>query len=203
MNTRVGCCRTKLNKNTWTCLNLFHIFCFRTVTACYYGNADGVIVLYDITKVRSFENASRWIDHARDVLGPASPPILLLGNKLDLRHNRSIAIEEGQKLAKRKKTFFLETSAKDATNVQKAFSILSNLIAEKYQKTKSTNTSPALEQGSKNLVETKVVNKEPYTVVQSQPKSKVTLRHSAEHCLSVAKESCFKLPCLCWQSFRF
>ena len=167
--------------------------CFRTATAGYYKSAVGVVVLYDVTRVRSFENAARWIDHARDLLGPASPPILLLGNKLDLRHNRSVATEEGHNLAKSKKTFFFEISAKDATNVQKAFQLLINQIEEKLaqEELKSdVKQENGLEQGSKSLGQTKSMKCDPLTVVQKQPKSKFSLRDSTQHCIDAAKESC-------------
>ncbi len=51
---------------------------------------------------------------------------MLVGNKSDLEANRQVKTEEGKSLADSLGIKFLETSAKDAVNVEKAFTTLSN-----------------------------------------------------------------------------
>jgi GTPase SAR1 family protein len=46
---------------------------------------------------------------------------MLIGNKSDLNAQRQVTTEEGEELAKAKGLFFLETSAKEAHNVESAF----------------------------------------------------------------------------------
>ena len=58
---------------------------------------------------------------------------LLVGNKSDLEANRQVKTEEGKNLADSLGIKFLETSAKDAVNVEKAFTTLSNEIKSKVQ----------------------------------------------------------------------
>ena len=58
---------------------------------------------------------------------------MLVGNKSDLEANRQVKTEEGKSLADSLGIKFLETSAKDAVNVQKAFTTLSNEIKSKVQ----------------------------------------------------------------------
>lgn len=58
---------------------------------------------------------------------------LLVGNKSDLESNRQVKTEEGKTLAESLGIKFLETSAKDAVNVEKAFTTLSNEIKSKVQ----------------------------------------------------------------------
>lgn len=58
---------------------------------------------------------------------------LLVGNKSDLEANRQVKAEEGKNLADSLGIKFLETSAKDAVNVEKAFTTLSNEIKSKVQ----------------------------------------------------------------------
>lgn len=49
---------------------------------------------------------------------------MLVGNKKDLDDIRSISIEEGKSLAEEHGLFFMETSAKDSTNVKTAFEMV-------------------------------------------------------------------------------
>lgn len=58
---------------------------------------------------------------------------MLVGNKSDLEANRQVKTEEGKSLADSLNIKFLETSAKDAINVDKAFTTLSNEIKSKIQ----------------------------------------------------------------------
>ena len=53
---------------------------------------------------------------------------LLVGNKVDLAHNRAVASTDGVALATNYRMNFFETSAKDATNVEKAFEELIHMI---------------------------------------------------------------------------
>ena len=47
--------------------------------------------------------------------------IMMAGNKSDLNHLRSVSEEDGRNLAEAEGLSFLETSALEATNVEKAF----------------------------------------------------------------------------------
>jgi Ras-related protein Rab-1A len=58
---------------------------------------------------------------------------LLVGNKSDLEASRQVKTEEGKTLADSLGIKFLETSAKDAVNVEKAFTTLSTEIKSKVQ----------------------------------------------------------------------
>ena len=163
------------------------------MTTAYYKGAVGAVVVYDITKIRSFENTEGWIDHIRQTLGSNDPVILLLGNKLDLRHHRSVASHEGQSFAKSKNVLFLEASAKDATNVRKAFEMLIDHVKIKDAAAKlkrDVDVGAGLESGAKALTQTVEAHRGPLGVVQAQPKPSYSLRNSMKGCLDSAKESC-------------
>ncbi|BBN03930.1 Ras-related protein Rab-11A [Marchantia polymorpha subsp. ruderalis] len=93
---------------------------FRAVTSAYYRGAVGALVVYDISRRSTFENVSKWLDELR-MHSDASVVTMLVGNKCDLHNARDIPTEEGTALAERESLFFIETSALDATNVNKAF----------------------------------------------------------------------------------
>ncbi|CAN6692810.1 unnamed protein product [Malus baccata var. baccata] len=77
---------------------------YRAITSAYYRGAVGALLVYDITKRPTFENVQRW-----------------LRNKSDLINLRAVSEDDGQSLAEREGLSFLETSALEATNVEKAF----------------------------------------------------------------------------------
>lgn len=67
---------------------------FRTITTAYYRGAMGIMLVYDITNEKSFENIKNWI---RNIEENASADVekMLLGNKCELEENdRSLENEE-------------------------------------------------------------------------------------------------------------
>lgn len=101
---------------------------FRSLTSAYYRNAHGVIIVYDITKRHTFKNLNNWL-HEVLLYAPQNSVIMVLGNKLDLDHVRTVSTEEAQDWAN--KFLFLETSALDASNVELAFCELVRVIYER------------------------------------------------------------------------
>ncbi|OAY39697.1 ras-related protein RABA2a [Manihot esculenta] len=100
---------------------------YRAITSAYYRGALGALLVYDVTKPTTFENVSRWLKELRDH-ADANIVIMLIGNKTDLKHLRAVATEDAQSYAEREGLSFIETSALEATNVEKAFqTILSEI----------------------------------------------------------------------------
>ena len=94
---------------------------YRAITSTYYKGAKGAILVYDITVPNSFTNLERWIKEIRNNTENPKIPILLVGNKIDLKDERRILEEEGKNLAAKEEMIFMETSALMATNVNEAF----------------------------------------------------------------------------------
>ncbi|CAA6659856.1 unnamed protein product [Spirodela intermedia] len=93
---------------------------YRAVTSAYYRGALGALIVYDITSAASFEQVPRWLEDLRAYADPGMV-VLLAGNKCDLGELRAVPTAVGRELAEREGLLFLETSALDATNVEKAF----------------------------------------------------------------------------------
>ena len=93
---------------------------FRTITSSYYRGAHGIIVVYDVTDLDSFNNVKQWL-HEIDRYASDSVNKLLVGNKADLTEKRKISYEAGKELAESNGIEFIETSAKETTNVELAF----------------------------------------------------------------------------------
>eukprot|EP01025_Chloroclados_australasicus_P059131 TRINITY_DN7464_c0_g4_i1.p1 TRINITY_DN7464_c0_g4~~TRINITY_DN7464_c0_g4_i1.p1 ORF type:complete len:246 (-),score=14.78 TRINITY_DN7464_c0_g4_i1:143-880(-) len=93
---------------------------YRAITSAYYRGAVGALLVYDITKSVTFENVERWLKELRDHADP-NIVIMLVGNKSDLRHLRSVQTDEAESFCQQEGLSLIETSALEATNVEKAF----------------------------------------------------------------------------------
>lgn len=93
---------------------------YRAITSAYYRGAVGALLVYDITKRQTFENVQRWLRELRDH-ADSNIVIMMAGNKSDLNHLRAVSEQDGQALAEKEGLSFLETSALEAVNVEKAF----------------------------------------------------------------------------------
>ncbi|KTF85213.1 hypothetical protein cypCar_00030886 [Cyprinus carpio] len=69
---------------------------FRTITTAYYRGAMGIMLVYDITSEKSFENIKNWI---RNIEEHASSDVekMILGNKCDMNDRRQVSKERGEK----------------------------------------------------------------------------------------------------------
>ncbi|KAJ3427927.1 ras-related protein raba1f-like [Anaeramoeba flamelloides] len=96
---------------------------YRAITSAYYRGAVGAILVYDITKYSTFENCERWLNELREH-SSEEINIMLVGNKVDLKHLRAVALEKSTNFSDNHGISFLETSALDSTNVEKAYADL-------------------------------------------------------------------------------
>ncbi|KAF8391207.1 hypothetical protein HHK36_023509 [Tetracentron sinense] len=93
---------------------------YRAITSAYYRGAVGALLVYDVTRHSTFASVERWLKELRDHTDP-NIVVMLIGNKSDLRHLVAVSTEDGKSFAERESLYFMETSALEATNVDKAF----------------------------------------------------------------------------------
>ncbi|RRT57668.1 hypothetical protein B296_00026273, partial [Ensete ventricosum] len=93
---------------------------YRAITSAYYRGAVGALLVYDITKQKTFDNVQRWLRELRDH-ADSNIVIMMAGNKSDLNHLRAVSENDGQVFAEKEGLSFLETSALESLNVEKAF----------------------------------------------------------------------------------
>ena len=107
---------------------------FRAITKNYYKSANGVLLIYDISNLQTYENVKNWISQIREEANP-NVIIYLVGNKIDLpKEKRVVNIEDGVKIAEEFEIKFKEASAKSGTNVNEIFEELVEQIDEKFSK---------------------------------------------------------------------
>jgi len=93
---------------------------FRTITSSYYRGAHGIIMVYDVTDVETFQNVKTWLNEIQKY---ASDNVnkLLVGNKCDLVNKKVVEYVTAKEFADQLGIPFLETSAKNSTNVEESF----------------------------------------------------------------------------------
>ena len=123
---------------------------YRSITNAYYKGARGVIAVYDICRKKSFESVDKWIEDFKSK-AEEDAVILLIGNKNDLNDKREVSEEEAEIKAKKNKFGFMETSAKDNNNVQKAFETLFEEIIKKYKEKNDINDNKNMIEGTTNF----------------------------------------------------
>jgi small GTP-binding protein len=97
---------------------------FNSLTRSYYRNTDAFIICYDISSNKSFENAQFWL---KELDKYVDRPIIkiLVGTKNDLEELRKVNYQDGKKYADSLKIDFMETSAKNNSNIRDLFYNLS------------------------------------------------------------------------------
>ena len=103
---------------------------YKSITNAYYKGSKGAFVVYDITRKETFDSVDKWISDLKQS-GDKKITILLIGNKNDLDNQRKISKEQGEEKAKSFGVAFLETSAFNGYNLDKAFDLM---IKEVYDK---------------------------------------------------------------------
>lgn len=101
---------------------------FRSITQSYYRSAHALILVYDVSSQPTFDCLPDWL---REIEEYANNKVLrvLVGNKTD-REDREIPTYVGEDFAQRNNMYFMETSAKEADNVEKLFMEIAHALIE-------------------------------------------------------------------------
>ncbi|AQK65210.1 Ras-related protein RABC2a [Zea mays] len=143
-------------KSLWLSCSLLRRVChragqerFRTITSSYYRGAQGIILVYDVTKRESFSNlADVWTKEIEANSTNKDCIKMLVGNKVDKDDERMVTKEEGLAFAEEYGCLFLESSAKTRENVEKCFEELALKILE---------VPSLLEEGSSSVVKRNIL----------------------------------------------
>lgn len=92
----------------------------------YFNGADGMMLIYDITRSSSFSNINNWFSTAVKY-GLSGVPRILIGNKIDLKDERKIILPMADHLSEKINAPFFETSALTGENVKSIFQKIAEL----------------------------------------------------------------------------
>eukprot|EP01118_Nematostelium_gracile_P000506 TRINITY_DN10574_c0_g1_i1.p1 TRINITY_DN10574_c0_g1~~TRINITY_DN10574_c0_g1_i1.p1 ORF type:complete len:183 (-),score=36.09 TRINITY_DN10574_c0_g1_i1:60-608(-) len=97
----------------------------------YMRGGEGFIIVYSITDRKSFQEVSEFRDQTLRVKDKNNVPMVLIGNKSDLKDQRTVTTEEGEALAKRLGVPYIEASAQSGDNIEEVFYQIAKLITDK------------------------------------------------------------------------
>ena len=106
---------------------------YRSITNAYYRGAEGILIVFDVTKKESFENIQNWINEVTVYTGN-DVVIICLGNKNDLK--KEIDKKEIIDFKKNTNLEILNVSAKTGEGVEEAFKHIIELLIKKKMENK-------------------------------------------------------------------
>jgi small GTP-binding protein len=83
---------------------------FQSVTTHHYRNADGALLVFDITSEASFQGLDRWLTELYENTDP-STVVMLVGTKVDLNQQRQVSEERARAWARKNSLLYSETSS--------------------------------------------------------------------------------------------
>ena len=134
---------------------------YRAVTRQYFRGAHAIIVIFDLTDQKTFNDLQNiWLKDIKNC-GEINIQILIVGNKLDLIDQRKVSESDAINFCKDNGYKYIEASAKEGTNVLKIFEELSFDLAKQYEKEREEemNSRVLIDFDDKNIVTTKSKNK--------------------------------------------
>ncbi|KAF4046754.1 Ras family [Phytophthora infestans] len=100
---------------------------YHSLAPMYYRGAAAAIVVYDITRKQSLTTLKNWVKELKQ-LGPDNIVIAIAGNKSDLEEKREVPASQARAYAGEIGALFIETSAKEDTNVSDLFIQISQAL---------------------------------------------------------------------------
>lgn len=97
---------------------------FLSLTKNFLKGSNGVVIVYDITEKKTFEDLEQWIESIKENIDIDTLPIVLVGNKLDLESQRQVSKEQAEQFAKNEKFKYFETSSKNNIGIEETFQYL-------------------------------------------------------------------------------
>jgi small GTP-binding protein len=88
-----------------------------------YADAKGALIVYDVTKSKTFDRVENWILDLRQN-SSLNIPIIIVGNKSDLNFLKNVDYEEGLEKANNLNCEYAETTCVDVESVKEAFKLL-------------------------------------------------------------------------------
>ncbi len=102
---------------------------FEVVRQSFYRGARGGLLVFDVTRRRTFINLDRWREEAFNSLN-REIPLVVVANKIDLADSRIVSTEEGREYADRIGSLYVESSALTGENVEEAFTTLCEIMID-------------------------------------------------------------------------
>jgi len=105
---------------------------YKALTKGFFRNAQGIMIVYDVTNAETFENLTIWIKSINEHMGTDTEkiPSIVIGNKVD-SEEREVKYEEAELFAKKYNYPYFETSAKTGENIDQTIRFLVKEVINK------------------------------------------------------------------------
>ncbi|CAG9334032.1 unnamed protein product [Blepharisma stoltei] len=127
------------------CLNIWDIpghQRYLSFELAFYRDTDCCVIVYDINSDKSFQAIKDWKEEFLNVAKPEFPeefPFIIIGNKIDVEH-RDVSYDDALEWCKGDGEMNLfEVSAKEATNIEKVFQVISEKALHHMEKQLKTS----------------------------------------------------------------
>ena len=113
---------------------------YRSLVQGFYRNTSLAIIVYDISRKKSFEALEIWLKDLRQHTEEGIP-VFIVGNKMDLQ--KDISTEEAKMFSVSNRTkFFTECSAKTGENIKDIFFKAAQYLYDTYKVYQNQNKVP-------------------------------------------------------------
>ena len=102
---------------------------FHTLRTRYYRDAQGIVLVYDVTQRKSFDKLGEWLKETETYATKNNLVKMLIGNKID-KPDRVVTREEGLQFAQKHSMLFIESSVKTKDGIECAFEELVEKIIQ-------------------------------------------------------------------------
>uniref|UniRef100_A0A3B3ZQL1 Uncharacterized protein n=1 Tax=Periophthalmus magnuspinnatus TaxID=409849 RepID=A0A3B3ZQL1_9GOBI len=114
---------------------------FHSLAPMYYRGSAAAVIVYDITKLDSFQTLKKWVKELKEH-GPEDIVVAIAGNKNDLGDIREVPMKEAKEFAESISAIFIETSARNAINIEELFQKISKSFIWLHPPVSCTSTAP-------------------------------------------------------------
>lgn len=107
---------------------------YRSLTKTFFRDADGFLLVFDLTNEQTLMNLRHWIDDVRCNIDDERVAMILVGNKSDLTEERQVSQLQAFKFAEQEKLDYVETSVVENSNVKRAVESLVETLMMRLEK---------------------------------------------------------------------
>ncbi|ARF09892.1 Ras family GTPase [Indivirus ILV1] len=107
---------------------------FRAMNKLYYRDANAIIIVFDITRISTFNSLELWLKEIEENINVEMDDIdiTIIGNKIDLNDKRTVSHNAINYLKELYNFIYIETSIKDEDKLNEAMNnIISRMISNK------------------------------------------------------------------------
>lgn len=112
---------------------------FKSITTPYFRNAHGIILVFDLTNRKSFQNLEKWLNEIVFLMSDSNYKIILAGNKSDDKFNRHVFDHEIKNFSERNKLPYIEVSARQNVRIEELFETITTDILNSNIPTRKTS----------------------------------------------------------------